>query len=64
MNQILQDQIIFCIPESFNTNISHQIFDYVHNNICEFTALEHIHKMILYCKIVRSFVLKISGIQK
>ena len=24
---------IFCIPESFNTNISHQL--------CEFTALEH-----------------------
>ena len=29
----------FCIPESFNTNISHQLFDYLHNNLCEFTAL-------------------------
>ena len=27
----------FCIPEIFNTNISHQL----HNNLCEFTAIEH-----------------------
>ena len=29
----------FCIPESFNTNILHQLLDY--NNFCEFTTLEH-----------------------
>ena len=29
-----------CIPESFNTNISHQLF-WLHNNLCELTALEH-----------------------
>ena len=58
-----------CIPESFNTNISHQLFDYIitfvyqkalirtfhisfllHNNLFEFTALEH--------KFKRWFVLK------
>ena len=30
---------IFCIPESFNTNNSHQLFDYI-ITFCEFTALE------------------------
>ena len=29
-----------CIPESFNMNISHQFF-LLHNNLYEFTALEH-----------------------
>ena len=28
-----------CIPESFNMNISKQLFDY--NNLCEFTPLDH-----------------------
>ena len=29
-----------CIPESFNKNISHKLFDYK-IDLCEFTALEH-----------------------
>ena len=33
--------IIICIPESFHTNISHQLFDCTINNLCEFKALEH-----------------------
>ena len=27
-NSLLQDNNIFCIPESINANISHQLFDY------------------------------------
>ena len=45
---------VFCILESFNTNISHKLFV---NNLCDLTALEH--KVILYSKTE----LKISGIQ-
>ena len=31
----------YYMPERFNMNMSHQLFDYIHNNLCEFTALEH-----------------------
>ena len=34
----LKPSNIFCIPESFNMNISHQ-YTILHNNLCEFTAL-------------------------
>ena len=26
---------VVCMPESFNTNISHQLFNYKINNLCE-----------------------------
>ena len=36
-----------CIPESFNTKISHQLY----NNRCKFTGLKHeFKKVILYSK--------------
>ena len=41
---------IICIPESFNTNISHQPFD----NFCEFTAPEHKFKLLLKTGFKRS----------
>ena len=31
---------IFCIPEIFNTNLSHLFFDWVQNNLSEFTTRE------------------------
>ena len=37
-----------CIPESFNMTISHQLFDYLHNYLCEFTALEQKFKRSYY----------------
>ena len=30
-----------CISESFNTIISHQLFDYLQNNLSEVTLHEH-----------------------
>ena len=51
--------------ESFNTNISHQLFDYKIINICEFTVLENNFKW-LFCpqKSVLNVRLKTSSIQK
>ena len=31
----------FCMPESFNTNISHQLFDYKITFVMQFTTREH-----------------------
>ena len=43
-NEKLREQVlIYCIPESFNTNIAHQLFDYTIifvNSQCENTNLK------------------------
>ena len=50
-----------CIPKSFNIYEHFTSAFWLHNNLCEFTALEHkIKRWFLYSKTG----LKISGIQK
>ena len=44
-------KVYICEPESFNTNISHQLFDYMYNNLCEFTELEHKFKSRFFTQI-------------
>ena len=52
---IIIDRNFICIPESFNTNISHQLFDYIIT--CKFTALEHKFKRgFLTQKLVLKFL--------
>ena len=54
---------IICLPESFNINISHQLFDY------KITFANSQHKTLIRCNFVHknwfeTFVLEISGRQK
>ena len=52
------------IPESFNTDISHKLFDY--KIICVISLRENINSKvdIVFKNLFERFVLKISGIQK
>ena len=57
---------IFCIPESFNTNISHQPFDYTITFVNSQSQHENTNSKGDFGpkKRVDNFVLKVSGIQK
>ena len=48
-----------CIPERFNTNISHKLFDYMQYSLWIHKARTQIKKVILYS--ITGFI---SGIQK
>ena len=54
---------IFCIPESFNTNISHQVFDYLITFVNS-SSRTPIQKVILFSKTsFRFLVYKINPTQ-
>ena len=65
--EIASNDTLLSVLINFEYNLQNEHFTpafWLHNNLCEFTALTQIQKMILYKKNDFKHSVKISGIQK